>query len=82
MKLNDTIMLENAYSQIYNQKDEVAAQKIAEKIQGTPNLTMPTLKQYVKKYLPMVGKTETDEPFITSLVYDILISKGFMQEIK
>jgi len=59
--------------------DDVAAKKIAEKIKGTPNLNVPTLKMYVKKYLPMVGKSSTDVDYITALVYDELQSLGLME---
>lgn len=49
--------------------DEVAAKKIADKIQGTPDLTMPKIQQYVKRYLVMVGKNETDIPHLSALVH-------------
>lgn len=62
--------------------DEAAAQKIADKIKGTPNLTVPTIKQYVKKYLGMVGKNPSDVDFLAAHVHDILSGKGLAEAKK
>jgi hypothetical protein len=78
-KSKDQILLEQAYEQVYNLPDDVAAKKITEKIKGTPNLDIPTLKMYVTKYLPMVGKSSTDVDHITTLVYDNLVEMGLME---
>jgi len=69
----------NGLQQAYNQQDEVAAKKIAEKIKGTPNLSIPTIKAYVAKYLPMVGKSEKDVDYITALVHDNLSELGLVE---
>jgi hypothetical protein len=58
--------------------DEKAAKLIFDKIMGTPNLTIPTIKAYVKRYLPMVGKGESDIDFLTANVYDMLSEKGLL----
>lgn len=58
--------------------DEKAAKLIFDKIMGTPNLTIPTIKAYVKRYLPMVGKGDSDIDFLTSHVYDMLSEKGLI----
>lgn len=81
MRTNDQILLENAYEQIYNIPDDVAAKKIVEKIKGTPNLNIATLKMYVAKYLPMVGKKETDVDHLTSLVHDNLSEMGLIESV-
>lgn len=49
--------------------DEVAAKKIAAKLLGTPDITIPKLKSYIVKYLPMVGKSPKDVEHLTALVY-------------
>jgi hypothetical protein len=49
--------------------DEQAARMIFDKIKGTPNLTIPTIKSYVKRYLDMVGKNPGDIDYLASLVY-------------
>jgi hypothetical protein len=59
--------------------DELAAKKIAAKIQGTPNLKMATLEPLVKKYLSMVGKAETDTKHLLALVAAELQDKGLME---
>ena len=58
--------------------DEKAAELIFNKIMGTPNLTIPTIKAYVKRYLPMVGKDESDIDFLTANVYDMLSEEGLL----
>lgn len=58
--------------------DEKAAELIFDKIKGTPNLTIPTIKAYVKRYLPMVGKDESDIDFLTANVYDMLSEEGLL----
>ena len=58
--------------------DEKAAELIFNKIMGTPNLTIPTIKAYVKRYLPMVGKNESDIDFLTANVYDMLSEEGLL----
>lgn len=78
-KSKDQILLENAYQQIYNIPDDVAAKKIAEKIKGTPNLDIAKLKMYVAKYLNMVGKNETDIEHLTALVHDNLSEMGLIE---
>jgi hypothetical protein len=65
--------------QAYNQQDEVAAKKIAEKLKGTPNLNIATIKMYVAKYLPMVGKGEKDVDHLTALVHDNLSELGLVE---
>lgn len=56
--------------------DELAAKKIAAKLQGTPNLNIPKIKQYVTKYLGMVGKAPTDVDHLAALVHTELGNKG------
>lgn len=58
--------------------DEKAAELIFDKIKGTPNLTIPVIKAYVKRYLPMVGKDESDIDFLTANVYDMLSEEGLL----
>jgi len=82
MRNKDTILLENAYEQIYNIPDDLAAKKITEKIKGTPNLNISTIKMYVAKYLPMVGKAETDIDHLTALVHDNLSEMGLVESQK
>jgi hypothetical protein len=65
--------------QAYNQQDEVAAKKIADKLKGTPNLNVATIKMYVAKYLPMVGKGEKDVDHLTALVHDNLSELGLVE---
>jgi hypothetical protein len=65
--------------QAYNQQDEVAAKKIAEKLKGTPNLNIATIKMYVAKYLPMIGKGESDVDHLTALVHDNLSELGLVE---
>lgn len=59
--------------------DELAAKKIASKIAGTPGLNMPKIKQYVTKYLSMVGKAPTDVDHLAALVSTELENKGVME---
>ena len=59
--------------------DELAAKKIAAKIAGTPGLNMPKIKQYVTKYLGMVGKAPTDVAHLAALVSTELENKGVME---
>jgi hypothetical protein len=80
-KTKDQILLENAYEQIYNVPDDLAAKKIAEKLKGTPNLNIATLKMYVAKYLPMVGKAETDIDHLTALVHNNLSEMGLIESV-
>jgi hypothetical protein len=59
--------------------DEVAAKKIADKIKGTPDLTMPKIKAMVTRYLTMVDKAESDVPHLAALVHTELgdmVSEG------
>lgn len=74
----DVLLLAEAYNQVL-MSDEDAARKIAEKIKGTPNLSVPTIKQYVAKYLEMVGKNPTDVDHIAANVYDILQQQGLVE---
>lgn len=59
--------------------DELAAKKIAVKIAGTPGLNIPKIKQYVTKYLSMVGKAPTDVDHLAALVSTELENKGVME---
>ena len=59
--------------------DELAAKKIAAKIAGTPGLNIPKIKQYVTKYLSMVGKAPTDVDHLAALVSTELENKGVME---
>lgn len=63
----------NKLLEVYS--DDQAAQMIADKIQGTPNLNINTIKQYVTRYLGMVGKSPTDVDFLAAQVLDILEQK-------
>jgi hypothetical protein len=63
-----------------NISDELAAKQIFDKIKGTPNLTISTIKQYVKRYLPMVNKNESDIDYLSALVYSEL--QDFDKSIK
>ena len=56
--------------------DELAAKKIANKIMGTPDLDMLKIKQYVTRYLGMVGKAQTDVPYLAALVSAELENKN------
>ena len=58
--------------------DELAAKKIAAKVQGTSNLKMSSLETLVRKYLTMVNKAETDVKHLTALVAAELQDKGLM----
>jgi hypothetical protein len=60
--------------------DHLAAKMIADKLQGTPNLTFQTIEQMVPRYLEMVGKAPTDAKYISVQVYDILSGKGLAEE--
>lgn len=60
--------------------DELAATKIFNKIKGTPNLSFVNVEQMVAKYLPMVGKAQTDAKYIATLVYDKLSDVGMEDE--
>jgi hypothetical protein len=62
--------------------DELAAKKIANKIAGTPDLNISKIKQYVTKYLTMVGKSSTDVTHLTALVATELENKGMMEAKK
>lgn len=59
--------------------DNVAAQKIADKIKGMP-VNSTNIQNYVKKYLSMTGKNEKDLPQLSLLVYDILKKQGMAEE--
>jgi hypothetical protein len=52
--------------------DESAAQKIFNKIKGTPNLKVSLIESLVIKYLSMVGKSKSDVKHLTALVIDLL----------
>ena len=73
---------QQAYPNIGSSKaplnDDQAAKMIADKIKGTPNLSVATLKQYVQKYLPMVGKSPKDVDFLAANVMEILQDQGLM----
>ena len=60
--------------------DHLAAKKIADKIKGTPNLNINSIKSYVAKYIGMVGKAPTDVDYIATLVLDELENQGMMDE--
>jgi hypothetical protein len=60
--------------------DHLAAKKIADKIKGTPNLNINSIKSYVSKYIGMVGKAPTDVDYIATLVLDELENQGMMDE--
>lgn len=77
----DVLLLAEAYDKVLMNDDE-AAKRIAEKIKGTPNLSVPTIKQYVAKYLEMVGKNPTDVDYIAANVYDILHQQGLVESKK
>ena len=77
----EVLLLAEAYNQVL-MNDEDAARKIADKIKGTPNLSVPTIKQYVAKYLEMVGKNPTDVDHIAANVYDILQQQGLVESKK
>lgn len=62
--------------------DEAAAKKIAAKLLGTPDITVPTLKSYIVRYLPMVGKKPKDIEHLTALVYHLLYSDDSLDESK
>lgn len=62
--------------------DSLAAKKIAAKIMGTPDLNIPKIKQYVTKYLSMVGKAPTDVDHLAALVATELENKGVMEAKK
>lgn len=59
--------------------DQLAAQQIASKIKGTPNLTVSSIKQYVTKYIPMVKKSPADVPYLTALVHSLLQDDGLVE---
>lgn len=61
--------------------DEVAAKKIAAKIQGTPNLNMQKIQAYVQKYLEMVGKGVNDVKHLVALVHADLSGKGLLEGV-
>ena len=52
--------------------DALAAEKIADKIMGTPDLTFQKIEQLVNRYLSMVNKTPTDAKYLSVLVFDRL----------
>jgi hypothetical protein len=52
---------------------------IARKIQGTPNLSIPTIEKYVVRYLDMVGKNSTDVKHLVALVHSELDAKGLLE---
>jgi len=52
--------------------DQLAAQKIFDKIKGTPNLKFHTVEQLVHRYIGMVGKAPTDVKYIATLVWGML----------
>jgi hypothetical protein len=59
--------------------DELAAQKIAAKLQGTPDLNIAKIKQYVTKYLTMVGKQPSDVDYLAALVNNQLQDQGLAE---
>ena len=56
-----------------------AAKKIFDKIKGTPNLKIGSLKKMVAGYLDMVGKTEKHLPMLTAEVAEMLEDAGLME---
>jgi hypothetical protein len=60
--------------------DTLAAKKIAAKLMGMPNLSMPNIKKMVGKYLGMVDKQASDIDFLSAEVYSILQDKGLMED--
>lgn len=60
--------------------DELAAKKIAAKIQGTPDLNVAKIKQHVNKYLTMVGKQPSDVDHLAALVNSQLQDKGLAED--
>lgn len=60
--------------------DDLAARKIFNKIQGTPNLNFAVVQQYVNKYISMVGKSPTDVKYISALVYSMVQDAGMEEE--
>lgn len=76
--VNELAMIYENMTPSHLMTDEKAAKLIFDKIVGTPNLTIPTIKAYVKRYLPMVGKGESDIDFLTSHVYDMLSDNGLI----
>lgn len=77
--MNHTIKnkIREAFGNLHPMTDEMAASKIKEKIMGTPNLTMPVIKQYVTKYLGMVGKNPSDVDFLAALVWEKMQNGGY-----
>jgi len=61
--------------------DTLAAKKIADKIRGTPDLSIPKIKQYVTKYLSMVGKAPTDVDYLAALVSTELENQGMNESL-
>lgn len=60
--------------------DHVAAQKIFDKIKGTPNLKFVNVERLVAKYAPMLGKAQTDVKYIAAQVYGMLQDAGMEEE--
>ena len=79
MRKDDHLIFE-AFAQQRLLSDEQAAKMIADKIRGTPNLNINTIKQYVSKYLGMVGKAPTDVDYLAAQVHDILSQQGVAGE--
>lgn len=69
--------IREAFGNLHPMTDDMAASKIKEKIMGTPNLTMPVIKQYVTKYLGMVGKQQSDVDFLAALVWEKMQNGGY-----
>lgn len=62
--------------------DQLASKYIADKIMGTPDLTMPKIKQLVARYVSSMGKAPTDVDFIAAQVFSILQDKGLVESKK
>ena len=52
--------------------DALAAEKIADKLMGIPDLTFNKIQQLVPQYLEMVRKSPTDAKYLSVLVFDRL----------
>ncbi len=60
--------------------DTLAAKKIFDKIKGTPNMSKAIVKMQVKKYLPMVGKSDSDLTYLFAQVWSKLEDMQPMKE--
>jgi hypothetical protein len=59
--------------------NDLAVKKIFDKVKGTPNLKVSTLKPLVAKYLTMVGKEKTDLEYLTAGVWTKLEDAGLVE---